>query len=316
MLKSIYFMKKIIAALILNLMFYGTCHAETIYVSTHDNKITTYSSSGVATPFASDPGDNSVLNNPGDMAFDAQGNLYVSNNNPVPIGGTIEKFSSNGTLSTFVSNLRAPAGVAFDTAGNLFIANSNNGNIVKVTPQGVTSNFAQTGVLSVPDGLAFDKAGNLYVSTDFNTIEEFSPQGQESIFIADPGDHSILNDPEGLAFDSLGNLYVANNDSASIEKITPAGVASVFASGIFKNVGSLAFDSGSNLYVTDFFAKDVYKVSRAGTISLFAHTSSQVDGVVISPGLSTPEPASIALLTPTLIFLLRRRPATHQIPIK
>ena len=36
--------------------------------------------------------------------------------------------------------------------------------------------------------------------------------------------------PHGLAFDAAGNLYVANNLSNTIEKFTPGGVGSVFAS--------------------------------------------------------------------------------------
>ena len=39
--------------------------------------------------------------------------------------------------------------------------------------------FADTG-LDFPFGLAFDRAGNLYVSNyNSNTIEEFSPTGEE-----------------------------------------------------------------------------------------------------------------------------------------
>jgi len=52
-----------------------------------------------------------------------------------------------------------------------------------------------------------------------------------------------------LAFDGVGNLYVANVGGGNIEKFTPGGVGSVFASsgGPF----GLAFDQTGNLYVSE-----------------------------------------------------------------
>jgi sugar lactone lactonase YvrE len=89
-----------------------------------------------------------------------------------------------------------------------------------------------------------------------------------STFYSD-GSWTVVNQLEGLAFDPSGNCYVASNRTNTIEKITPAGVASVFASnpsppsdpndpanpsnpqGVFNPIG-LAFDGSGDLFVANY----------------------------------------------------------------
>ena len=61
------------------------------------------------------------LSNPGALAFDAAGNLYVANYN----SNTIEKFTPGGVGSVFASTLlNGAASLAFDAAGNLYASNT------------------------------------------------------------------------------------------------------------------------------------------------------------------------------------------------
>ena len=162
-----------------------------------------------------------ALSNPSALAFDRAGNLFVAN----PRNNTIEKFTPDGIGTEFANaqdGLFLPVGLAFDAAGNLYVSNGSPGetsSILKFTPDGVGSVFADSG-LAIPFGLAFDGAGNLYVANSLsNTIEKFSPTGQDLGVFASTG----LDGPLGLMFDSDGNLYVANRDSATIEKFSPTG---------------------------------------------------------------------------------------------
>ena len=76
--------------------------------------------------------------------------------------------------------------------------------------------------------------------------------------------------PVGLAFDMAGNLYVSNFGTPDdVEKITPAGVSSAFASGLRAPVG-LAFDNSGNLYVADEGANLIRKFTPDGIGSVFA----------------------------------------------
>ena len=166
---------------------------------------------------------NSGLSNPSGLAFDTAGNLYVAN----PNNNTIQKFTPDGIGTEFANEqdgLQQPTALAFDTAGNLYVSNAIGGpmgigSIEKFTPDGVGSVFADTG-LGTPFGLVFDSAGNLYVANNFiNTIEKFSPTGQDLGVFASTG----LHGPLGMIFDRNGNLYVANVLSNTIEKFSPTG---------------------------------------------------------------------------------------------
>jgi hypothetical protein len=199
------------------------------------------------------------LSDPFGVAFDNNGNLYVSSFT----GTTIEKFTPAGVGSVFASGLSNPSGLAFDNAGNLYVANFGNNTIDKFTPAGVGSVFATTG-LDGPTGLAFDSAGNLYAANwNNNTLEKFTTSGSGSLFAS-----SGLINPSGLAFDNAGNLYVANFGSTTIEEFTPGGVGSVFAGGL-NGPSGLAFDSAGNLYVANFDSIDEF--TPAGTGSVFVN---------------------------------------------
>jgi secreted PhoX family phosphatase len=79
------------------------------------------------------------LDNPGGLAFDGNGNLYVANG-----VSTIEKFNSSGQGSTFTSTnlVNLPIDLAFDSSGNLYVANHGAGDILKFKPDGIGSVFA------------------------------------------------------------------------------------------------------------------------------------------------------------------------------
>src|SRR4029077_19512146 len=92
--------------------------------------------------------------------------------------------SGNGGQAT-AAQLNEPRAVAVDQAGNVFIADSNNNKIRKVTPQGVISTFAGTGVAA------------------------FSGEGG-------PATNATLNRPGDIAIDSAGNVFIADSNKNRI----------------------------------------------------------------------------------------------------
>ena len=197
-----------------------------------------------------------TLTNPEGVAFDAKGDLYVSDINT----DAIYRFSTAGTENTFAEDLDLPFGLAFDSAGNLFAAGSR-GSVAKISPAGTKTIFAAG--LGSPLGLAFDRAGNLFVADQSgSTIFKFTPAGIRTTFATG------LTNPTGLAFDAAGDLFVSTLDGV-ISKFTPAGVQSIFAVGFNAPTG-LAFDSAGNLFVADFNEGTVQKITPAGETSTFA----------------------------------------------
>src|SRR4051794_15018250 len=123
-----------------------------------------------------------------------------------------------------------PQALTLDKSGNLYVGNANNGDIVKVTPQGVASDY-----FAIPDpehyphsyGLTFDTVGSLYVA--------WAPQGAVAKLPAGGGSETVfasgLDRPQGGASDLKGNVYVYTNETlagATALKITPNGEVSTF----------------------------------------------------------------------------------------
>jgi sugar lactone lactonase YvrE len=73
------------------------------------------------------------------------------------------------------------------------------------------------------------------------------------------------------------NLY--DSEGSTIEKFTPAGVESTFASGLNDDPEGLAFDSKGNLYVVEFFGNYIDKFTPAGVKSTFATGVGQPTGL-------------------------------------
>ena len=83
-----------------------------------------------------------------------------------------------------------------------------------------------------------------------------------------------MNFPSALAFDANGNLYVANAGNYTIEKFSPGGTGSVFAtasSGI-DNPEGLAFYDGY-LYVANYGDNTIEKFNSLGQGSVFTSTN-------------------------------------------
>ena len=177
--------------------------------------------------------------------IDSTGNLYIVDT----ANSVIRKVSANGKISTVAGNgsawfsgdggpatsaqLNNPFDVRADSAGNLYIADSGNHRVRKVTPNGIITTIAGTGVagysgdggqatnaqLNNPTGVALDATGALYIADFYNQrIRKIAPNGIISTvagtgtagFSGDGGQATSarLDWPVGVAVDSIGNtLY-------------------------------------------------------------------------------------------------------------
>jgi len=148
--------------------------------------------------------------------FDSQGNLFQSN----IAGGYISKITPEGEVSTFVSQgISAPVGIAIDKQDNLFVCNCDGAfanTIRKVTPEGVSTEFSNSNLLSCPNGITIDKNDNLYI-TNFNNsrLIKITPQGEASIFAFIQGN----NNGHLTYFEPCDALFVNSHGSSSVYKI-------------------------------------------------------------------------------------------------
>lgn len=114
---------------------------------TPDGVVTTFDGSGAA-GFADGPGATAQFSHPASLAFDAAGNLFVADSNPLLPVYAIRMVNKLGVVTTFLKGtsnsgvINGPAstasvnlanGMTFDPAGNMYIANTGANVISKVT---------------------------------------------------------------------------------------------------------------------------------------------------------------------------------------
>ncbi len=249
------------------------------------------------------PATDAQLNGPTSVATDRWGNLYIADkyNNRVrkiTPQGIIYAFAGDGQQGysgdgskAITAQLNIPAGMVADTSGNVYIADAGNNCIRKVTPDGLISTIAGTGIagykgdsgsaikaqLNTPVALALDSIGNLYIADSWNyRIRRVTPSGFITTiagaglagYEGDGGEDTsaLLNLPTGLAFGKGGDLYIADQANNRIRRITTKGIITTMAgngnagysgdggnalSGEMNAPYSIATDATGNIYVAE-----------------------------------------------------------------
>ena len=204
-------------------------------------------------------GPSNGLSVPLGLAFDASGDLWVTNEEADDlVEYTPDQLESGSpsprvTVSGSSGGFDWPLGDAFDSSGDLWVANYSTNSLVEFAPRQLTTGSpAPTAVISSdtsgtsgtsgtsdsldgPDGLAFDASGDLWVAnydevTGANSLVEFAPSqlttGSPAPTAVISSDTSgSLDEPEGLAFDSSGDLWVANYSGNSLVEFAPRQLA-------------------------------------------------------------------------------------------
>ncbi|HEY6352544.1 MAG TPA: gluconolaconase [Candidatus Angelobacter sp.] len=179
-------------------------------------------------PFLSD------LMNATGLAFDAQGQMYVSSR----YDGTVYRVAPNGTMSVYAEGMGIATGIAFDREQNLYVGDRT-GTIWRIARDQQIFVFATLEPSVAAYHLAFSPNGTLYVTgpttSSYDAVYSVDPHGSVSVF------YRGLGRPQGLAFDTAGNLYVAASmgGKRGIVRITPDKKATLAVAG--HNLVGLAF---------------------------------------------------------------------------
>ena len=192
------------------------------------------------------------------VALNAAGDIFVADwSNRVievtpsgaarTVAGTgVAGFSGDGGRAV-KAELDRPSGLAVAPNGDLYIADSGNNRVRMVSPNGIITTIAGTGVagfsgdggpavkaeLNDPEGLAIGPGGGLYIADSHNQrIREVLPGGAIRTVAGNgevgytgegvPALSAALNYPAGVALDSSGNLYVADDGECDVDEVSAA----------------------------------------------------------------------------------------------
>jgi hypothetical protein len=266
-----------------------------------DNRVRKVSPDGILTSIAgkiseggfsgdNGPALNAELLDPGAVATDARGNVYVADTGNY----RIRKIDPNGIITTVAgtggygfsgdggkatdAQIGEPDGLAVDAVGNLYIADG--GRIRIVNPQGIINTYAGDGAialapvgtgapvspqtaLSGPTALSI-VGGDLYI-TEYADVRKIHLADGVITTVAGswmntpigagrgdggPATQATFLHPSGASVDSHGNVFIADTGNYALREVTPDGIIRTVGS-THRNIGSLLVDGHDDVYYSD-----------------------------------------------------------------
>lgn len=248
----------------------------------------------------------------GNLTLSSSGDFYISYRQL----HRIYKLSKSGILTVFAgsgsngstdgkgtsASFSFPTGITTDAAGNVYVSEQGTHRIRKITPTGLVSTIAGSGVnaekdgvgkqasFSYPGGMVVDAAGNIYVGDEGHSIRKVTQAGVVTTIIGAGaaiinGDAkaATFNQPTDVATDAAGNIFVADAGNNLIREINTAGTVSTFAgtgdkgntdgalkTATFSSPLGITIDASGNFFVADSANNVLRKISTTGLVSSIA----------------------------------------------
>jgi uncharacterized protein (TIGR03437 family) len=249
-----------------------------------------------------------------DLTTDAAGNVYATTGQvvgKVAAGGAVSTIAGSGASRYFAGDdspalaarLHSPSGIAVDDAGNWYIADTANNRVRRVTPSGVITTVAGTGIagaagdggpgmlaqLNSPRSVAIDAQHNLYIAdTGNNRVRKVTPAGNISTVA------SALSDPEYVTTGPDGSLYIADTGNNRVLRMTPAGSA-ISVAVVFKPV-AVTVDQAGNLLISE--------ATRVSKVTPFGVLTTLLDGLNLPRGLALTADGDLLIVQPGVHIIL------------
>jgi len=214
---------------------------------------------------------------PGRMAFDSQGNIWVTNNfqppgieaGPYVVSLDPAGHPRNGGAVSGGGILGNWWGIAIDSVDRVWLSNftgddpnefyspnfkgGNLASLLTSTGQAVYPNGTTAGSLQAPQGIAVDQSDNVWIANHGGNSVTMYPKG-------DPGQARVISGgglfrPFTVAIDAQGNAWVDNgaldaNTPGTVTRIAPDGQPTgPFSPGSMRSPQGMAIDSAGNVWI-------------------------------------------------------------------
>ncbi|MBE3605038.1 hypothetical protein IMX07_15585 [bacterium] len=216
-------------------------------ISLTTGQVTTLAGSG-ATGTTDGVGTAAQFSYPEELVVNASGTIFLVDSN----NSRIRQITPDGTVTTLAGSTAGfadgtgtaakfnyPRGIVLDKSNNLYVTDYTNNRIRKVTPSGVVTTIAGSGVagstdgqgtaaqLNGPYGISIDSYGVLYITDlNINKIRLITPTyavttmaGSTMGYADGAGTAAQFNVPRGVISDKSGVLYVVDSFNNRIRKI-------------------------------------------------------------------------------------------------
>jgi len=203
------------------------------------------------------------------IAFDHQGNLWVSDNNDnrvlefqppftngMPAAVVLGQMNFTNSVCSHAPptalGMCSPSGLAFDSKGNLFVSDPTNFRVMMFSPP-FTIGMLATLAIGQP---------NLLSDTQFPTSQSslngpsgLSVDGSDNLYVADSGNSRIMIFPPPTASGENASAVLGNNNFTTINPndcgSPPGGGGTAINGGTICNPLDVKVDGGGNVVVSD-----------------------------------------------------------------
>ncbi|GAB3940270.1 hypothetical protein GCM10028805_01770 [Spirosoma harenae] len=248
-----------------------------VYVSQQDSRIRKISADGTILPVVGNGTDgftgdgelavNALIGPAVGIKIDNEGNLTIADRTNY----RIRRIISDGVINTVAGGFtgdggpatnahfrrylfNTPSNLTVDTKGNVYVVDRFQNRIRKVSPNGVITTIAGTGVngysgdggpateaqLRHPRGVGLDSTGNLYIVDQYNSRIRRVDTNNSITTIAGDGTPDFISpwpyissasiyNSNGMAVTKAGTMYVPVSNSNCVLKITPEGIITIVA---------------------------------------------------------------------------------------